>query len=148
VIRAFQPEFWSGSREIFGGIQASEAAALHRGYFDQFEPAITARLTWGASIPEGEVEGLRKRHVRFRAEMDRLLAEHDFLILPCAPMTALPAHADHSETRLKILRYTSPISLAGMPAVTLSAPGGGVQLVAARGNDAALLAYAATLGAN
>jgi aspartyl-tRNA(Asn)/glutamyl-tRNA(Gln) amidotransferase subunit A len=148
VIRAVQPDFWSDSREIFGGIQASEAAALHRGYFDQFEPAITARLTWGASIPEVEVEELRKRHVRFRAEMDRLLAEHDFLILPCAPMTALPAHADHSETRLKILRYTSPISLAGMPAVTLSAPGGGVQLVAARGNDAALLAFAATLGAN
>jgi Asp-tRNA(Asn)/Glu-tRNA(Gln) amidotransferase A subunit family amidase len=148
VIRVFQPKFWSDSREIFGAIQASEAAALHRGYFDNFEPAIQARLTWGASIPAAEVEELRRRHAIFRAEMDRLLAEHDFMILPCAPMTALPAHADHSETRLKILRYTSPISLAGMPAVTLSAPGGGVQLVAARGADARLLAYAATLGAN
>jgi len=148
TIRAFQPDFWSDSREIFGGIQASEAAALHQGNFDKFEPAITARLTWGASIPQAEVEALRKRHAIFKAEMDRLLAEHDFLILPCAPMTSLPAHTDHSETRLKILRYTSPISLAGMPAVTLSAPGGGVQLVAARGADAKLLAYAATLGGN
>jgi aspartyl-tRNA(Asn)/glutamyl-tRNA(Gln) amidotransferase subunit A len=148
VIRVFKPDFWSDSREIFAGIQASEAAALHRGYFDQFEPAIQARLTWGASIPEGEVEDLRKRHRIFVAEMDRLLAEHDFMILPCAPMTALPAHTDHSETRSKILRYTSPISLAGMPAITLSAPGGGVQLVAARGADARLLAYAATLETN
>jgi aspartyl-tRNA(Asn)/glutamyl-tRNA(Gln) amidotransferase subunit A len=148
AIRAFQPDLWSDSREIFGPIQASEAAALHHGYFDHFEPAIQARLEWGASIPEAEVKDLRRRHVSFRAEMDRLLAEHDFLILPCAPMTALRAHTDHSETRLKILRYTSPISLAGMPAVTLSAPGGGVQLVAARGADARLLAYAATLGTN
>jgi Asp-tRNA(Asn)/Glu-tRNA(Gln) amidotransferase A subunit family amidase len=78
--------------------------------------------------------------------MDRLLQMHDFLMLPCAPMTTLPAGADHSATRLKILRYTNPISLAGMPAVTLAAKGGGVQLVAARGKDAPLLAFAAGLG--
>lgn len=147
-IRGFQPDFWSDSREIFAGIQASEAAALHQGYFEHFEPAIQDRLRWGASLPADEVEALRKRHVLFRAEMDRLLAEHDFMVLPCAPMTALPAHVDHSQTRLKILRYTTPVSLAGMPAVTLSAPGGGVQLVAGRGGDAKLLAFAATLEVN
>jgi len=32
--------------------------------------------------------------------------------------------------------------------VTLAAPGGGVQLMAARGGDARLLAFAATLGGN
>jgi Asp-tRNA(Asn)/Glu-tRNA(Gln) amidotransferase A subunit family amidase len=84
--------------------------------------------------------------VVFRGLMDRLLEEHDFLMLPCAPMTTLAVGADHSATRVKILRYTSPISLAGMPAVTLPAKGGGVQLVAARGNDARLLAFAASLG--
>jgi Asp-tRNA(Asn)/Glu-tRNA(Gln) amidotransferase A subunit family amidase len=78
--------------------------------------------------------------------MDRLLEQHDFLMLPCAPMTTLPLGADHSATRLKILRYTTPISLAGTPAVTLAAKGGGVQLVAARGSDARLLAFAASLG--
>ena len=124
AIRVVVPGFWSDSREIFAGIQASEAAAIHRGYFDRFEPAIAERLSLGAAIPAAEVEGLRKRHVVFREQMDRLLAEHDFLILPCAPMSSLPAGVDHSGTRQKILRYTSPISLAGTPAVTLSAPGG------------------------
>ena len=61
-------------------------------------------------------------------------------------MSALPAGADHSATRQKILRYTTPASLAGTPAVTLAAPGGGVQLIAARGSDARLLAFAAGLG--
>jgi aspartyl-tRNA(Asn)/glutamyl-tRNA(Gln) amidotransferase subunit A len=75
-----------------------------------------------------------------------LLDQHDFLILPCAPMSALPAGADHSATRQKILRYTTPASLAGTPTVALPKPGGGVQLIAARGSDARLLAYAATLG--
>ena len=37
-IRVFEPDFWTDSREIFGGIQAHEAAAVHRGYFEHFEP--------------------------------------------------------------------------------------------------------------
>jgi Asp-tRNA(Asn)/Glu-tRNA(Gln) amidotransferase A subunit family amidase len=76
--------------------------------------------------------------------MDALLRGHDFLIAPCAPMCQLTAGADHSRTRRTILRYTTPMSLAGTPAVTLPAKSGaGVQLVAARGGDARLLAYTA-----
>jgi aspartyl-tRNA(Asn)/glutamyl-tRNA(Gln) amidotransferase subunit A len=145
-IRVFEPDFWTDSREIFGGIQAHEAAAVHRGYFEHFEPTIRDRLAWGASLSDATIEDLRKRHVVFRGLMDQLLQQHDFLMLPCAPMTTLPVGADHSATRLKILRYTTPISLAGAPAVTLAAKGGGVQLVAARGSDARLLAFAASLG--
>jgi aspartyl-tRNA(Asn)/glutamyl-tRNA(Gln) amidotransferase subunit A len=145
-IRVFEPDFWSDSREIFGGIQAHEAAAVHRGYFEHFEPPIRDRLAWGASLSAATIVDLRKRHVVFRGLMDQLLAQHDFLMLPCAPMSTLRVGADHSETRLKILRYTTPVSLAGMPAVTLAAKGGGVQLVAARGSDARLLAFAASLG--
>jgi Asp-tRNA(Asn)/Glu-tRNA(Gln) amidotransferase A subunit family amidase len=145
-IRTFEPDFWSDAREIFAGIQAHEAAAVHRGYFEHFEPVIRDRLASGASLSDATIEDLRKRHVVFRGHMDRLLEEHDFLMLPCAPMTTLAVGADHSATRVKILRYTSPISLAGMPAVTLPAKGGGVQLVAARGSDARLLAFAASLG--
>ena len=91
IKRMSTPDFWTDSREIFGGIQASEAAAVHRGYFDHFEPAIVERLVWGASLSPEEVDGLRTRHLVFREEMDRLLAGCDFLILPCAPMSALPA---------------------------------------------------------
>jgi Asp-tRNA(Asn)/Glu-tRNA(Gln) amidotransferase A subunit family amidase len=145
-IRVFEPDFWTDSREIFGGIQAHEAAAVHRGYFEHFEPAIRDRLAWGESLSAATIEDLRKRHVVFRGLMDQLMEQHDFLMLPCAPMTTLRVGADHSETRLKILRYTTPISLAGTPAVTLAAQGGGVQLVAARGSDARLLAFAASLG--
>ena len=142
--RYSSPDFWGDTREIFLGIQGHEASALHRGYYDHFEATITARLAWGASVSEATVEDLRQRHAAFRRQMDLLLEQHDFLILPCAPMSALPAGIDHSATRPKILRYTTPASLAGTPAVTLAASGGGVQLIAARGADARLLAFAAT----
>jgi Asp-tRNA(Asn)/Glu-tRNA(Gln) amidotransferase A subunit family amidase len=145
-IRVFEPDFWTDSREIFGGIQAHEAAAVHRGNFEHFEPPIRDRLAWGESLSAATIEDLRKRHVVFRGLMDRLLEEYDFLMLPCAPMSTLPVGGDHSATRLKTLRYTTPVSLAGTPAVTLAAKGGGVQLVGARGDDARLLAFAAGLG--
>jgi Asp-tRNA(Asn)/Glu-tRNA(Gln) amidotransferase A subunit family amidase len=142
----FEPDFWADTREIFGGIQGHEAAAVHRGNFEHFEKPIAERLAWGASLSTATIEDLRKRHRSFRDKIDRVLQQHDFLIVPCAPISALAAGADHSASRVNILRYTTPISLAGMPAVTLAAQGGGVQLVAARGSDARLLAFAASLG--
>jgi Asp-tRNA(Asn)/Glu-tRNA(Gln) amidotransferase A subunit family amidase len=144
TLHPYDPDFWMDAREIFLGIQGHEASALHQGNFDRFEKPIAERLAWGASLSAAVVDDLRTRHAAFRARMDDLLAKHDFLLLPCAPMSALPAGADHSATRMKILRYTTPASLAGTPVVALTAPGGGVQLIAARGSDAKLLAFAAS----
>jgi Asp-tRNA(Asn)/Glu-tRNA(Gln) amidotransferase A subunit family amidase len=144
-LEPFKPDFWDDTREIFLGIQGHEASALHRGNFEHFERPIEERLAWGASLSPAVVGDLRERHVAFRQKMDQLLEQYDFLILPCAPMSALQVGADHSATRQKILRYTTPASLAGTPVVALPASGGGVQLVAARGADARLLAFAAML---
>jgi Asp-tRNA(Asn)/Glu-tRNA(Gln) amidotransferase A subunit family amidase len=144
-LEVFEPD-WEDTPEISLGIQAHEASELHRGNFDHLEPTIAARLAWGASLSAATVENFRKRRAAFSQRIDLLLEQHDFLILPCAPMSALPAGIDHSATRPKIMRYTTPASLAGTPTVTLSASGGGVQLIAARGADAKLLAFAAGLG--
>jgi len=79
--------------------------------------------------------------------MDELFTEHDLLLMPAAPVSILPAGADHSQTRGRLLRYTTPFSLAGVPVVTIPCKHGGMQLAAARGNDVALLQLAAQLGA-
>jgi aspartyl-tRNA(Asn)/glutamyl-tRNA(Gln) amidotransferase subunit A len=151
-IRAIDSSFWDEAMDIFAPIQAHEAAATHTaltgGDFSHFEKSIAERLTWGASLSHEEIASLRQRHERFRAQMDALLLENDFLIVPCAPVHELLAGADHSQTRRSLLRYTVPMSLAGVPVVTLpSGTGAGVQLVAARGSDSKLLAYAARLDA-
>jgi len=86
--------------------------------------------------------------------MSTLFERFDFLIAPCAPVSKLRAGQDHTESRKAILRYTTPASLAGLPAITLpgehiSAPmGTGVQLLAAPMQDASLLAFASELAAN
>jgi Asp-tRNA(Asn)/Glu-tRNA(Gln) amidotransferase A subunit family amidase len=141
-------DWWADSFEIFAPIQAWEAVRIHSGHFDRFEPSIRERLEWGARIPIYEIAALRQRHVVFRARIAELLATHELLILPAAPVERLAAGADHSQARVRLLRYTTPFSLAGVPAVTIPCAAGGMQLAAARDNDEALVQLAARLGAN
>jgi Asp-tRNA(Asn)/Glu-tRNA(Gln) amidotransferase A subunit family amidase len=145
-------DWWHDSREIFAPIQASEAACYHQGHYDEFESSIRERLEWGASISASEIETLRKRHTTFRDRMDALLSQHQLLLMPAAPVTRLAAGADHSQTRARLLRYTTPASLSGMPAITIPfhrdhRPAGGMQLIAPREADDQLLAIGAKLGA-
>ena len=144
-------DFWNDAVSIFAPIQALEAASIHSartgGDYSHFEPAIAERLAWGSSIRAAELEYFRRQHKRFRARVDALLHEFEFLIVPCCPISKLLAGSDHKETRLRLLRYTTPLSLAGAPVVTLPAKGGaGMQLAAARGGDLRLLSYAAEIG--
>jgi Asp-tRNA(Asn)/Glu-tRNA(Gln) amidotransferase A subunit family amidase len=137
--------WWADSFEIFAPIQAWEAARIHTGHFDRFEPSIRERLEWGASLGADELSALRERHKAFRERIDELLAAHQLLLLPAAPVARLAAGADHSKTRARLLRYTTPFSLAGVPVVTIPCAVGGMQLAAARGCDEALLQLAAQL---
>jgi len=151
TLTSFDTNFWSDSVEIFSTIQASEAAAIHRGYYQHFEPAIAERLAWGASISAADLEIFRKRLDNFRPRMSALFQQFDLLILPSAPVGKLHAGHDQSQTRKALLRYTTPASLAGIPAVTLPGEhigasfGTGVQLLAPPMQDASLLAFASTL---
>jgi Asp-tRNA(Asn)/Glu-tRNA(Gln) amidotransferase A subunit family amidase len=148
---AVATEFWSESLEIFAAIQASEAAAIHKGHYQHFETAIGERLEWGASITDGELASYRERLRGFRSRMAGLFGEVEFLIVPCAPISRLRAGEDQSAARKLILRYTTPASLTGVPVVTLpgehiGAPfGTGVQLMGAPMQDGSLLAMAAAL---
>src|SRR5216683_2067320 len=146
--------FWTDAPAIYSPIVASEAAAVHRGHFQHFDPVLAERLAYGASISAAEMQNLHARLQLFRLQMSALLETFDFLIAPCAPVSKLRAGHDHTESRKAILRYTTPASLAGLPAVTLpgepiGAPlGTGVQLLAAPMQDAMLLAFASELAAN
>jgi aspartyl-tRNA(Asn)/glutamyl-tRNA(Gln) amidotransferase subunit A len=144
--QTIHPDWWAGSAEIFAAIQAWEAARLHAGHFEQIQPDIRERLQWGASITPSEIGVYRQRHAVFKAHMDDLFAEHQLIMLPCAPVARLDANANHSKTRPRLLRYTTPFSLAGAPAVVIPCTPGGMQLAAARGLDEPLLHLAAQLG--
>lgn len=143
----FDASSWADSFEIYVPIQAWEAARIHAGHFAEFPAPLPERLEGGARITDAEIAAMRKRHEDFRARIDELLATHELLLMPASPVTRLPFGADHTKTRPRILRYTTPFSLAQVPVVTIPATAGGMQLAAARGGDEALVALAARLGA-
>ena len=140
-------DWWAESAEIFAAIQAWEAARLHAGHFDQIQPDIRERLLGGSRITPSEIDIYRQRHANFKLRIDELFAEHQLIMLPCSPVARLDANADHSNTRPRLLRYTTPFSLAGVPTVAIPCTSGGMQLAAARGFDEPLLQLAAQLGA-
>lgn len=140
-------DWWAEAGDIFAPIQAWEASGIHRGNFEHIEPAIRERLEWGSRITPNEIASLRARHAEFNARMDDLFARHQMILLPAAPVARLEAGADHSNTRRRLLRYTTPFSLAGVPAVTIPCAQGGMQLAAAREEDEALLQLVAVLAA-
>ena len=150
--RSFDADWWADSIEIFAPIQASEAARLHAGHYHLFEPAICDRLKWGAGLKPDQIAALRHRHDAFRARMDELFAADELVLLPSIPVERLAAGAgqlrDVGQTRGKMLRYTSPFSLAGVPAIAIPCAHGGMQLAAARGYDESLLQLAAQIGAH
>lgn len=150
----FRAVDWERAPEIFAGIQAHEAAGLHAGHFDAFEPAIRDRLHWGAGLSEPYIASLRARMRAFQAVLYELFRGYDLLMLPCAPVDELPAGTDLRGVRARVLRYTTPFSLGGLPVVTLPAemiggpPGCGAQFAAGPGQDAMLLGWAARIGSS
>ena len=152
VVEDFVPTDWDDSYEIFAGIQAAEAATLHRGHYDEFEASIRDRLRWGASLDEPHILLLHGRRMRFCESVERLFSSFELLMLPCAPVSKLPAYADLSNARQTILRYTTPFSLAGLPVLSLpgevagSQEGTGIQLAAPSLSDPMLLAFAKRVG--
>ena len=145
-VRRFDGEMWRGAMEIFAPIQASEAAKLHPEPRDGFETAIAERLRWGASLGEAEVMELRLRLAEFRRVTEERLRGFDVVLMPCTPTAVLQAGEDQSGARGRILRYTTPVSLMGWPAVTLPGGRGAPQLVGKAGEDARLLGLSAKLG--
>lgn len=145
--RTIDTDWWADAVDIYAPLQAVEAAQIHAGNFGQFAPAIRARLQWGAGLTPVEVSVLRRRHEAFRSRMDNLFAAHQLILLPAIPVARLAAGADHSQTRMRLLRYTAPFSLSGTPAIVIPCAHGGMQLSATRESDEALLTLAAQIGA-
>ena len=113
--QSIDPDWWARAVEIFAPIQASEAARLHAGNFDRFEPAIRDRLKWGASLTASEIAALRQRHTEFPCSHGRAFTGSQLLLLPCAPVARLAAGADHSQTRAACCATRRPSAWPAYP---------------------------------
>lgn len=142
---SFAADVFAQSLDIFRPIQAHEASGYHAGHFDEFEKPIADRLRWGSSFSEDEIKELRQRRLAFNERITTLFGRFDFLLMPVAPISSLEDGVDHGPMREKILRYTTPASVAGLPVLALPNEKGGCQLIGPSGGDAKLLALSTRL---
>ncbi len=142
-------------------ITAAEGGALHahrlRDHASEYDPAVRGRLIAGALIPaEWYVRAQRFRTYTKRA-FDELFAGHDVLLAPATPHPAtligqqtITIDGITSDVRPNVGVFTQPITLGGVPVVTVPVrfPGHlplGVQLIGRPGSDTMLLALASVL---
>ncbi len=136
------------SPAAFAALRSPEAWAVHAAWADSraasYSPAVYERLTAGRTVSEESRDAaLAVRH-RLENAFAAIWARHDFLIMPATPCVA-PALADCTPAlRARLLAFTVPASLAGLPVLTLpvALPDGlttGLQIVALRPDSPAFL---------
>jgi Asp-tRNA(Asn)/Glu-tRNA(Gln) amidotransferase A subunit family amidase len=139
--------------DLFAPMQAYEAARHHRRMLErhrlEYDPAVRARLDWGASIKASDYHSLRQKSALFCRRLNLAWRTCDLMIAPACPFLALNAREDQAARRGAILQLTTPFSLGGLPALTFpwggNAPSPGWQIIAPHGEDGRLVSFAATL---
>ena len=165
VLGALRPVTVSGEGlaqwfQAFRTLQGAEAHTQLGAWVAAVRPAlgpgVKERIEWAATIrPEAVVQAQAVRDA-VRRRMDELLAGDAVLVLPTvpdiAPLCNTPAAA-LDEFRAHAMRLLCIAGLAGLPQVNLPLARVrgcplGVSLIAARGNDALLLALARRIAAD
>lgn len=137
--------------EAFRVLQAREAWAAHGAWIERAEPGfapdVAARFAAASKITDDEVAAAQLVRAEVKAALDDVLADGTVLVLPAAAGPPPPVDvgaADLDEFRRATMQLTSPIGLAGLPAVVIPGTGLdglplGTAYVAARGTDLALI---------
>jgi amidase len=138
----------------FRAIQGTEikatAGAWVQAHRPRLGPEIQERFDWVAGLPAAEGAAAAAPRAEFSRRLDALLGDDGLMVLPSAPGAAPFTNTPDAELRqwrLQVLSLTCIAGLSGLPQVSIplgrveGAPVG-LSLVAPRGRDRALLAFA------
>jgi amidase/aspartyl-tRNA(Asn)/glutamyl-tRNA(Gln) amidotransferase subunit A len=114
---------------LYGVLGATEAWQIHAAwlepYADRYDPVVRQRLVNASQLTPAQISSAKEGESRLRDAWDAFFQTHDFLVLPASPFPALTKADCHAENRARLLSLTAPVSLAGLPALTvpLALPG-------------------------
>ncbi len=141
-------------------ITAYEGGKLHEAALRadplSFDPATRDRLIAGSALPVAVYEEAMALRRSYADTIAGLFGDFDILVAPTvfgpAPLIddpTIPIDGKPQPARANLGLYTQPISFLGLPALSAPLPTEGmplgVQLIARKGQDAALLNFAHTL---
>lgn len=132
---------WASAVDAYTTVVTHEAFTVHERWLEPFreryDPGIWQRFVNAGRTTPAQLDAAREVFAAVRASFTAFFREHDFLVLPCAPLPALTKAQCTLETRRAILTFTAPASLAGLPVLTIPVrlPDGltaGLQIIAPR----------------
>jgi Asp-tRNA(Asn)/Glu-tRNA(Gln) amidotransferase A subunit family amidase len=138
------------------GVQASfmrEVAVTHERTFAEhralYGANVAAKIERCLAVTDGEYERANARREELRDAYAALLERFDLLLTPTVPIAPPAVDVDELDVREAAISRTFPLNAVGAPALALphraAGPGGSLQVVAAPGRDALVLAAAGLL---
>jgi len=141
-------EIFAEAPAAFATLRSPEAWAVHQAWAEpmraRYTPAVYERIVAGRGVTEAAQEAAKDVCARLHAAFAALWDRHDFLVLPATPCVAPTGKGLTQAMRDLILSFTTPVSLAALPALSLpvlltSGFSTGLQIVAPRLNSPAFL---------
>lgn len=106
-----------------GTILVSEAAAYHQRWLrerpDDYGEDVRQRLLMGELYPATAYINAQRTRALLRESFLRTLADVDLLLAPATPITAPPIAGFSTDVRASLTRFTTPINLVGLPALSV-----------------------------
>jgi Asp-tRNA(Asn)/Glu-tRNA(Gln) amidotransferase A subunit family amidase len=122
--------------------------ALAQAAPDRIGPDVLRRLHAASEVTPATLAAAREEETRWRATLAELWQRVEMLALPT--LLGFPSTLDNAQEMHRIRGLTSPVNLAGLPALALPVPAAGpmpasVQLIGPAGSEERLLAAGAVL---
>ncbi len=117
---------FAGSNQAYSILQSTEAYGIHHDTLDRrradYGEAVWQRIDRGRRWTAAEVDQARLHLLKVRLAFTRFFADHDFLVMPVSTLPAPTAEQRNQALRDTLLNLTTPVSLAGLPALTTPVP--------------------------
>jgi aspartyl-tRNA(Asn)/glutamyl-tRNA(Gln) amidotransferase subunit A len=124
---------WTALADVAFDLQGPEAAAVHIGSLDGYQPDVIERLRVAREVPGWRYVEARRLVDPMTAALGRLLSTVDAIVLPTSPIVAPPIGADTAEVasgiqpvRDLLLRNNRPVNVTPYPALSVPIPSPGL----------------------
>ena len=118
LLGAFAP-----AAEIYGVLAGAESWHIHQPWAERFRdrygPLLRERLERARDIGAAQILAVEPGRQALELAWARFFLSYDFLVMPATPSPALTRADCTPASRRRMLGLTAPVSLAGLPCLTL-----------------------------